>query len=148
MKTNKKIIEDFFKAYEKSFQKAIEGTPFDPKILAANFTGSFLQASPKGVMTGKNDKKFLETLPKIYEHYRLIGTQSMKIGEQVVIPIDELHSMVKIHWLSAYLRKDGKKITIDFDVHYLLQHIGGQVKIFAFIAGDEEKVMKEHGLIA
>jgi hypothetical protein len=55
--------------------------------------------------------------------------------------------MVKVHWFSEYLRKDGEKIPIDFEVIYFLQKLEEAPKIFAFIGGDEEKVLKENGLL-
>ncbi len=36
---------------------------------------------------------------------------------------------------------------IEFDVFYILQDINNELTIFAYITGDEQGVMKEHGLI-
>ncbi|MGO4289677.1 hypothetical protein [Chitinophaga sp. RAB17] len=147
MSTFKTAIHHFFKNYEKGFQDALKGESVDAEKVAAQFAAYFIEASPKGVMSAHNDKKFIASIPEGYEHYRQIGTQSMKIGEQTITLLDTFHAMVKIHWLSTYLRKDGKKVAIDFDVIYFLQKIGDEPKIFAFIAGDEEGLLKENGLL-
>jgi hypothetical protein len=37
-------------------------------------------------------------------------------------------------------------VVIDFDTFYFVQRIKN-LKIFAYITGDEQKVLKEHGLV-
>lgn len=46
-----------------------------------------------------------------------------------------------------YTKPDGSEVTIPFDVIYLLQLLGGQPKIFAYITGDAMGVLREHGLL-
>ena len=147
MDTFKTAIDHFFKDYEKGFQDALRGGKVDAEKVAAGFAAYFIGANPKGVMGSPNDDKFKTEIPKGYERYISIGTKSMKIGEKSITLLDEWHAMVKVHWLSEYLRKDGENVSIDFDVIYFLQKIDGPPKIFAFIAGDEEQVMKDHGLL-
>ena len=36
---------------------------------------------------------------------------------------------------------------LDFDVHYLVQVLEGIARVFGWIAGDEEAVLKRHGII-
>jgi hypothetical protein len=55
--------------------------------------------------------------------------------------------MVKVHWDSLYVKKNGEGVQIEFTVIYLVQTIGGSPKIFGDITGDEQKVLKEHGLM-
>ncbi len=38
-------------------------------------------------------------------------------------------------------------MTIDFDVHYLVQNLEAKAKVFGWVAGDEEALLKEHGII-
>jgi hypothetical protein len=54
--------------------------------------------------------------------------------------------MIKIHWLSEYLKKDNSHLSIDFDVFYFVQYVNGAIKIFSYITGDEQKILKENGL--
>lgn len=147
MNTFKTAIDRFFKDYEKGFQDSLSGAPVDADKVAAGFAEYFIEASPKGVMGAANDKQFKESIPRGYEYYKSVGTKSMKVAAKTVTLLDEWHAMVKIHWASEYLRKDGENVSIDFDVIYFLQKIGDAPKIFAFIAGDEQKVMQENGLL-
>jgi hypothetical protein len=78
---------------------------------------------------------------------RKIGTRAMKVAAMEEYRIDENHSAVKINWAADYRRpKDGKEISIEFAETYLLQFLDGQAQVFAYVAGDQQKVLKENGL--
>lgn len=141
-----KSIYDFFAAYEKRFNDALQGET-DVEATANAFGPFFVEASPAGIHGGHNDQEFREKIPKGMDFYRHIGTDSMEIISQEVTPLDDLHYMVKIHWKATYKNKDNTELAIEFDVIYFLQHKDSQLKIFAYITGDEDKVMREHGLI-
>jgi hypothetical protein len=147
MNTFKAAIDQFFRDYEKTFQDFLNGEDADVKQVSASFADYFVGANPQGVMGAKNDETFTASIPAVYDRYRKTGALSMTIGEQTVTIFDEWHAMVKVHWFSEYLRKDGEKIPIDFEVIYFLQKLEEAPKIFAFIGGDEEKVLKENGLL-
>ena len=73
----------------------------------------------------------------------------MEVRGLRVTPIDDFHAMAHTHWWSSYRRRsDGAPIEIEFDNVYIL-HIpeGGDPKIFAWITGDEQQVLKDHGLV-
>ena len=55
--------------------------------------------------------------------------------------------MVKVHWLARYRKKDASELSLDFDVIYLVQQLGGGPRIFAWITGDEMALLRAHGLI-
>lgn len=139
-------LEEFFAEYEARFNRALGGS-VDVEAIAGAFTDCFIEANPKGVACGKNDEKFRTMIPQGMEFYRSIGTKSMKIASLSITPLDDCHSMVKVHWQAFYEKKDGSKDVIDFDVIYLLQTGGKKMKIFAYITGDEQKVLRERGLI-
>src|SRR3546814_20103925 len=63
-----------------------------------------------------------------------------------VTPIDDLHHMAAAHWTADYETGSRRPLSIDFDVTYLLQTRDGRSKIFAFIAGDEMTLLRQHGL--
>jgi hypothetical protein len=87
-------------------------------------------------------------IPRGHAFYRKIGTKSMKILSKELTPIDTFHTMVKVRWSSKYIRQsDGSPITIDFDVTYFLQHVKEDIKIFAYVTGDEQKALREMELI-
>ena len=139
-------IYDFFAAYEKRFNDALKGET-DVEGTAEAFAPFFVEASPAGIHGGANDQQFRKRIPEGMEFYRQIGTYSMEILSQDVTQLDDLHSMVKVHWKATYKNKDNTDLAIEFDVTYFLQNRDNELKIFAYITGDEDKVMREHGLI-
>jgi len=141
-------IREFFFQYEARVNNALEETPvFDAKATAEAFSDCFIAANPGGVACGKNDEQFQSQILKGFEFYRSIGTKSMKISCLTITALDEFHVQAKVRWQSSYMKRDGKGERIDFDVIYLLQTIGERPKIFAYITGDEEKALREIGLI-
>lgn len=147
METFKNQINRFFEDYETRFNHALSGADADIDGTVHAFTSCFIEASPLGVSCAKNDSTFREAIPKGYAFYKSIGTESMTIGTKDISILDAYHAMVKVHWLSAYLKKDGSRTNIDFDVFYFVQLLNQQLKIFAYITGDEQKVLQTHGLI-
>ncbi len=143
--TNQKL-EEFFRGYEARFNKAMAGT-IDTEETANAFASCFIEANPFGVNCGKNDDQFRIMIPKGYEFYRSIGTKSMKIVSLGITLLDDYHSMAKVHWQANYMKKDGSEESIDFDVIYFVQMINDQLKVFAYITGDEQGVLRERGLI-
>ncbi len=139
-------VSAFFEAYEARFNQSLKGE-VDVEGTMAAFADSFTEASPAGVISGKNDETFKDTIPKGYEFYRSIGTQSMKIMALDITWLNDMHVMAKVCWQAIYQKKDGNKETINFDVFYFLQKQNGVLKIFAYITGDEQAVLKERGLI-
>ena len=71
----------------------------------------------------------------------------MKISKLDITKLDDLHYMVKVYWNSLYEKKNKKMISIGFDVIYFLRAKENEWKIFLYITGDEQKVLKENGLI-
>jgi hypothetical protein len=86
-------------------------------------------------------------VPRGFAHYRRMGTQLMDIRHLDVTVLDPVHAMAKVRWHSEYRRKDGGEVSIDFDVIYLLRVKDGPPKIFAYISGDEQQALREHGVI-
>ena len=112
-----------------------------------SFAPYFVEASPVGVHGGKNNWLFKMMIPRGFAFYKKIGTKSMKITALDITPLDDHHAMAKVHWDSHYLKKDGKQEQIEFDNLYFLQILAEKPRIFAYITGDEQKILKEHGLI-
>lgn len=147
MEKIKKDIESFFNQYEERVNNALSGKKVDTKGVINSFTDSFIESSPVGVICGKNGKEFGEQIKKGYEAYKKIGITAMDILTKEVIILDDFHAMAKIYWKSSYQKKDKTTGEIKFEVLYFLQTKDRNYKIFAFITGDEEKVLKEHGLV-
>lgn len=141
-------LGDFFAEYAARFNRSLTDSPvIDVEATAGAFAGCFLEVSPLGANCGKNDEQFREMIPHGFEFYRSIGTKSMAIESVALTELTRDHWMARVAWNSFYVKKDGSGIRIDFEVIYFLQTLGGQPKIFAYITGDEAKVLKEHGLI-
>lgn len=142
-----KRLDDFFDAYAARFNTALKGEDADIDGTAAAFSECFIEASPAGVTCSKNDEKFRASISQGYNFYKSIGTRSMDILSKEVSVLDALHIMVKINWRGGYLKKNGHTMHIDFEVVYFIQNRENTLNIFAYITGDEEKVLKEKGLM-
>lgn len=147
MSSIEQTIDIFFEAYALRFNRSLAGKDSDIEGTVNAYADSFVEASPTGINSARNDEHFKEAIPKAYEFYKSIGTKSMKIVSKEITVLDEYHSMVKIHWKATYTRKDGQEEVILFDVIYILQHNENTPKIFAYITGDERRTLSKRGLI-
>ncbi len=141
-----KKLDVFFTDYEKRFNESLQ-KEVDVENTVKSFADCFIEASPRGVTCGKNNDEFRQQIPKGYEFYKSIGTQSMSVRSKNTTQLDELHYMTKVDWSAFYRKKDGEKVQIDFSVIYFTQMQQGEPKIFGYVTGDEEKVLKERGLV-
>lgn len=148
MRPETKEIEEFFREYEGMFNRGIADPPeIDVETQAGFYATEIIAANPHGVAGGKNDESFRAVIPQGYAFYRSIGTKEMKVKGIEITPIDGLHILAKVHWDSRYERISGEEVRIEFEVTYLLQKTGDRLKIFGYITGDEQDVLKEHGLL-
>ncbi|HYG17783.1 MAG TPA: hypothetical protein VD816_02600 [Ohtaekwangia sp.] len=139
-------IDDFFTAYAKRFNDFLLTEELDVDGTVNSFAGFFVEANPSGVVGGNNDDKFRSAIADGYRFYRKIGAQSMTITGREITLLNELHAMARIQWRASYEKED-RRIDIDFEVIYFMQVREDQPKIFAYITGDEQKVLQEHGLV-
>jgi hypothetical protein len=139
-------VRKLFGRYERVFNAALHGD-VDMDDVAALYAADFIAASPAGVMTGKNDEQLKQVMAQGYARYRAIGTKEMRIRGLRISPMDEHHCVAHVAWRATYVRNDKPDVTIDFDVHYLVQQIGAEPKVFGWVSGDEQAVLKEHGII-
>lgn len=138
-------VKALFDRYEQAMRQALAGKP-DLGEVATFYSPAFVAASPAGIMAGKNDAAFKQVMEQGYAHYRSIGTKEMRIRNVRVSPIDAHHCIAHVAWTATYARRDKPDVAIDFDVHYLVQQLDGTPKIFGWISGDEQAVLKEHGI--
>lgn len=139
-------IEQFFRDYVAAFNQALGDTP-DIEAIRTAFMPCFIGAGPAGVMCGQNDGDFLMALDQGYAFYRSIGTRSLTLVGLDLTPIDACHQMARVSYSSEYERQDGDWVTIDFDVTYMLHIEDAVPRIFAWVAGDEQAALREHGLV-
>jgi hypothetical protein len=139
-------VKALFDRYERVFNQALGGD-IDMDEVAALYASEFIAASPAGVMSGKNDKQLKQVMAEGYERYRAIGTKEMRIREVRVSPIDDHHCLAHVAWRATYARQDQPDVAIDFDVHYLVQELDGEPKVFGWVSGDEQALLHKCGII-
>ena len=147
MENREQQLEHFFDQYASRFNKALHGEQTDIEGTASAFSEHFIEASPLGVHCGKNDQEFRTAIPKGYAFYQSIGITFMDMLSKEITILDHYHSMVNVHWRANFNRKDNSTGKIEFEVIYFLQSRENTHKIFAYITGDEQAVLKEDGLI-
>ena len=139
-------IREFFNRYQRFFTEALADN-FDAGELFALYTSDFIAASPSGVMTGKNDDTLKQNMMNGYAHYRAIGTKSMQVRNIRLSPINDQHSVAHVAWTAVYAKDMQPDISIDFEVHYLMQELDGQPKVFGWVSGDEQALLRECGIV-
>lgn len=139
-------IRKLFERYERFFKRSLGGD-INMEEVASLYATDFIAASPTGVITGKNDDQFKQIMTQGYAHYRAIGTKEMRIRNVRLSPIDEHHCVAHVAWTASYARQDQADVAIDFDVHYLVQKLDGGPKIFGWVSGDEQALLRKYGVI-
>ena len=149
MQNHELAVRRFFEAYQGRMNAALQKPPaIDVSAAAAAFASYFVGSNPTKVAGGKNGWLFRLMIPRGYASYRRLGTQRMEIRGLSITSLDDHHVLARTHWWSSYRRKSGDSVEIEFDNIYLLHIASGQEpKIFAYITGDEQQVLKDHGLI-
>jgi hypothetical protein len=139
--------EAFFRNYVDVFNGSMKDG-VDADAILANYAEYIVSASAGGaVQGGANDGKYVEALRQGAGFYQAIGLLGMALLKVEVTAIDAEHDMVRPHFRADYRKKDGKTVSIEFDVVYMLQRRAGGPKIFAFVAGDEMGMYRQHGLV-
>ena len=139
-------IKEFFSRYQLFFTKALAGN-LDADELLALYTSDFIAASPSGVMTGKNDDTLSQNMINGYAYYRSIGTKSMQVRSIRLSPIDNQHAVAHVAWVAVYEKDMQPDISIDFEVHYFMQELDGRLKVFGWVSGNEQALLREHGIV-
>lgn len=142
-------VARFFRRYAERFQRSLDDSSHaDTDGVVASFADYVVGSGPAGVHGGKNGLKFKFMIGRGFAYYRKIGTVSMKIAELEVTPLDKLHALAEVTWDSRYRRrKGGAKVRIVFTNLYFVRLQRGAPKIFAYITGDEQALLKKHGLV-
>ncbi len=136
-------IEEFFQRYEAG------ANSFDPDLVASQFHESFMAGGPGGVACVQNDSQFRNAIPKREAFFQQLGFKSAKILGLVETPIDECYTNVKVHWHMIFEKRAGVPLKFTFFVTYFLFDSGTGPRIVFYIShDDEEKVMREAGLIS
>jgi hypothetical protein len=143
---NEASIRKFFERYENCFNQALAGSS-DMAEVARLYASDFIAASPAGVVAGKNDAQLKQVMAQGYARYRTLGTKAMRIRNVRLSALDALHCVAHVAWTATYARKDKPDLALDFDVHYFVQELNGELKVFGWVAGDEEALLRKHDII-
>jgi len=138
-------LRRFFERYERCFNRALAGD-VDHDELASLYAAEFIAASPAGVMAGRNDEQLQQAMAQGHARYRAIGTRGMRLREVRISPIDEHHCVAHVAWTASYAREGQADVAIDFEVHYFVQQLGGEPKVFGWVSGDEQALLRRHGI--
>ncbi len=138
-------VKELFQRYESLFNRALSGAA-DTEEIASLYAPEMIGASPAGVMSGLNDDRFRQVMAQGYAHYHAIGTKGMRIRHIRLSPIDDCHCMAHVAWTATYARDDLPKTALDFEVHYLVQFLDQEAKVFGWISGDEQALLKQRGI--
>jgi hypothetical protein len=139
-------VRKLFERYEHAFNESLEGDT-DMREVASLYASRFISATPSGVMTGKNNDQLKEVMAQGYARYRAIGAKEMRIRNLRLSPMDEQHCVAHVEWTATYARKDQPDLAIDFDVHYFVRTVDGKSKVFGWVSGDEQALLRKHGII-
>ena len=139
-------VRALFGRYEDLFARALAGEVSMNEV-ATLYAAEFVAASPAGVTTGRNDGTLRQRMAQGYARYRAIGTTAMRIRDLRLTPLDGLHCVAHGAWTATYARDDLRETAIDFDVHYLVQMLGSEARVFGWVSGDETALLREHGVI-
>lgn len=142
----KDTLEKFFQRYERFFMQSLSGE-IDGDEMSELYAPDFIAASPIGVLAGKNDTGFRQALSDGYEQYRKIGTKGMRVRDVEMLRIDEFHCVANVAWTASYEVPNKHQVHIDFDVYYLMQELNGKLRIFGWISGNEQELLKQYGVI-
>ena len=138
-------VRALFERYERLFNQALGGE-VNMKAVAALYAPEFIGAAPAGVMAGKNDDQFRESLAQGFARYRAMGTKAMRVRSVRLSPLDELHCVAHVGWTASYARESEPDSAIDFDVQYFVRVLDGVPTVFGWVTGDEQAVLKAHGI--
>jgi hypothetical protein len=111
------------------------------------YAPEFIAATPAGVVTGKNDEDLKHVMARGYANYRAMGMKDMRIRGLRISPIDEQHCVAHVGWTASYARDNHPDIAIDFEVHYFVREVNSDPKVFGWVSGDEQAVLREHGIV-
>ena len=139
-------VDRFFRSYVEAFNRSL-GETGDVDGIRGHFSDCFVAAGPGGERCGENGDEFAETLQQGYGFYRSLGTRAMAVHGIIETPIDDAHRMAQVDYRAIYERPDGQMLELDFAVTYFLQSSDAGLKAFAFVAGDEMALYREHGLV-
>ena len=139
-------VQKFFERYASVFNACLGGDAGMDEA-AALYAPEFIAASSTGVMTGKNDDQLKHVMAQGYARYRAMGMKQMRLRAIRLSQMDGQHCVAHVAWTAINTRKDRADVAIDFDVHYLVQMLNRDPKVFGWVSGDEQALLRKHGIV-
>lgn len=135
-------IDQFFARYEEG------ANTFEPDLVLSAFTATFMGADPNGAVCIQNDAAFRAAIPERKALFAKIGFKSASILDIQKTRLDDRYTMAKVHWHMVFEKVAGKPQDFRFYITYFLFDAGNGPKVVFYISHeDEQKVMREAGLI-
>jgi len=139
-------VRALFERYEHVFRCALRGD-MNMNEAALLYAPEFIATTPAGVVTGKNDEQLKHVMAEGYARYRAQGMKDMRVRGLRISPIDEDHCVAHVAWTAAYARKGQPDVALDFEVHYFVRDRRSEPRVFGWVSGDEQALLKQHGLM-
>nr|WP_250809780.1 hypothetical protein [Neorhizobium tomejilense] len=140
-------VRRLFDEYGRTSNDALkDAASVDVSGVAAFFAPYFVGSTPQAVFGGANDAAFREVIPQGFARYRDAGGKRMDITGVRISCLNDLHALAEVGWDFSYVNKAGEAGNVRFTNFYLVTIADGDPRIFAYITGDEEKAMRDHGL--
>ena len=135
------IVRNFFEGFEKA------SNTLDLELLGAQYSDSFMFASPQGAQPVKKDD-FLKVLPKRKGFFKTIGLISSTITALEETHLDENYIMVKAYWNMRFEKNPEQAITDESSATYFLFQQENRLQIvFQLDHQDLTKRVQELGLM-
>lgn len=139
------IVRKFFERYESIFNRTLRGDT-DMDEAAALYAPEFIAASPAGVMTGRTTIHSSKYLRKAMRAIGRYGRRKCGYAISASPLWMTIIALTMLPWTATYARKDQLHVAIDFDVHYFVQKLDGEAKVFGWVSGDEQALLRMHGI--
>jgi hypothetical protein len=135
-------IQQFFARYEEG------ANTFDADLVCSLDTQEFMGAAPSGVAYGRNDEGFRDVISERKAFFQQIGFRNAKVLDVQATALDDRYTMAKVHWHMVFEKDPGQALNFKFFITYFLYDPGtGPKAVFWISHEDEQKVMREAGLI-
>jgi hypothetical protein len=135
-------VEQFFVRYEEG------ANSFDPDLVSSQFAGEFMGGGPNGVACFENGEELRRWTSARHAFFNRIGFRRAKVLAVAETPLDDRYAMAQVHWQMTFEKEPGSLLDCRFFLTYFLFDDGTGPKVVFWIShDDEERVMREAGLI-
>ncbi len=140
--------ESWFRSYADAYTRSL-GDTVEVDVIRGFYAATVLALGVDGSVNAANTAEpgFSDMLVQMYGFYKAVGVRRMAVDRVEVTPLYENHDRVQVFFAADMVKPDGAAITLRFDLVYLVQRRAAGPAIFAFIAGDEMALYREHGLV-